>query len=161
VNPVLHWHAALPAADTVSPAHAVQTPPVKDVFAGHAMQINSEVRQIEAPASEDNPGRHVLHPLAPVFPEYDPAMQAVHAIEEFAPTVIEYVPVVQTVHTTEELAPTVIEYVPAGHLVHAVAPVESEYEPAGHCMHEFCPKYWFNFAEASAKSTFVRCLSQT
>ena len=39
VKPALHSHAALPATDVASPAHAEHTPPANAVPAGHAEQL--------------------------------------------------------------------------------------------------------------------------
>jgi hypothetical protein len=79
--------------------------------------------QADAPGSENVPGGHGVHIVAPVI-EYDPAAHCMHPDESV------YVP---AGHVTHDDAPG-SDTLPALHGVHIAAPVK-EYDPAAHCMH--------------------------
>jgi hypothetical protein len=104
VKPGLHWHAALPATDTVSAPHAAHIVPAKYVFAGHAEQLTLDIfKQLDAPANEYKPVAHVKQLptlVAPRTLDDLPAGQCTHA--SAAP---KYVPARQSLVQT--LAPAI------------------------------------------------------
>ena len=117
-------------ADIVSPTHAIQTPPAKYVFAGHAEHVRfCKGTQLDAPANEYKPVaqfEQVLTLRAPTTLDDVPAGHRMQALT----VMFAYAPAGQPMHT---LAPTP-ENVPTGQLVHAAVVVSLLYCPAGHAV---------------------------
>jgi len=128
VKPGPHWHAALPATETVLLGHAAHVLSAKYVFAGQAEQVRLAIlEQFDAPANEYKPLAHVKQLLILVAPTTLDAVPAGHRVHALTPNAFEYVPARQAVQT---LAPTAPENVPTGQLVHAALLVTPLYCPA-------------------------------
>jgi len=86
----------------------------------------------EAESAEYLPAAQLVHPVAPVAAEYEPASQTIQADDDVSPVVARYLPDAQEVHE-EEAESTA--YFPAAQLAHSVAP-EDENVPAAHDVQE-------------------------